>query len=112
MSRKNYIKILSAGVVLLLLCLIYIAVRGDTYVIRYQIPRNLMVRSVEDFQVRINQPKEAVSLKEARIENGELVLTVEAVSQGRAYVITQGPQNYSLFTALYSHRFGIITKDT
>ena len=103
---KNRTLILIA-IALTILCAAMIAAQGKSYVVSLDVSG--ISDDAGDFTVAIDQDGGAVTLADKHLENGTLSLEFRSAGEGRALVDVYGPEGYTAFFRLYSHKSGILT---
>ncbi len=102
--------LLMIGAVFILIGLVFVAWQGSTYTL--QLRPYPAAEDVRDFAVEIEQEEEILCLKDQRLEEGVLYLTLQSLGKGTAYVSVKGPQEYAELEGVYVHSLGVITVGT
>ena len=102
--KKKYLVIL--GVVLILICFIVTIASGRQYTL--VIPCIQGEENIENYDISADQNYEIFRVTDKYIRDGNLYITLNSVSKGKAYIdISSG--EFSHMDIVYVHRFGIIT---
>ena len=106
-NKKALIKVFLLFTILLIISVAVIIIKGDTYEIRPYYRTS--AESVDDLIITV-EDENVVKVKDAKIENGAPVITVESVSKGKTFVqvknILTGKEGLDI---VYVHNFGVIS---
>ena len=103
---KNRTLILIA-IALTILCAAFIAAQGSSYVVKLDVSG--VSDDAGDFSVAIDQSTDSVTLADKHLEDSTLYMEFRSAGEGRALVDVDGPDGYTAFFRLYSHKSGILT---
>ena len=103
---KNRTLILIA-IALTILCAAFIAAQGSSYVVKLDVSG--VSDDAGDFSVAIDQSTDSVTLADKHLEDSTLYMKFRSAGEGRALVDVDGPDGYTAFFRLYSHKSGILT---
>lgn len=104
MKRKYVVMI---GILLIMLCTFVTYTTGRKLTLK--IPVDQAGKDVTAFDVNIDQEDEFVKLDSKLIHDGQMILTLNSVKEGKAYIDITA-DNYYYSQVVYVHRSGIITE--
>ena len=108
---KNIKKVLLiTGILFLIIDMAVVILKGSAYTLKTNV--NTKTNDADQFQVSIDQDQEFIRLTKKQLENGTLLLDIESISKGKAYIDIYGPDDYMHTEVIYVHSFGIITVNT
>ena len=99
---------ISLTVFMSVFCIVFLLINADTYTVDITLERP--DTSLDDYITDIEQDREIIKISDRYIENNRLYITLESVSEGRAFLnISLKNSDTSYLSAFYVHKGGIIT---
>lgn len=107
MSRKLLV---IAGVALIIICALWVGIKGRTYTLAYEVGD--LGSSVSDYKITDDENGKVVRISDTWMDGGYLKIRLDSVNRGRTFISAFNKDGDGFADIVYVHMFGIITVGT